>query len=96
MTFTVELRPAARRDLDHFDEFLLRLSAAAATRRMCWLRSQLASLAENPFRGQSTDRRRFQWVLRYARSTYVVRYRIEQQTILITRIWHGRQDRSAP
>lgn len=96
MTYTVELRPAARRDLERFDEFLLRLSADAANRRMRWLRAQLASLADNPLRGRSSDRRRFQLIVRYGRSTYVVRYRIEKETVIITRIWHGKENRPFP
>ena len=94
MTFQVELRPAARRD-DRFDDFLLFLSASAAEQRMDWLRAKLASLADDPFRGQSTDRRRLQWVLRHRSSTYVIRYRIEQDAVVITRIWHGKENRPA-
>jgi plasmid stabilization system protein ParE len=90
---TVELRPAARRDLDKFDRFLLKMSALAAQRRMRWLRAELASLGDNPLRGQSTNRRQFQLVLRYARAVYVVRYRVTPDAVVITRIWHGRERR---
>lgn len=93
MKRTVELRPAARRDLDRFDRFLLKMSAPAAQRRMAWLRAELASLADDPVRGQSTDRRRFQLVLRYARAVYVVRYRVTPDKVVITRIWNGKEQR---
>jgi plasmid stabilization system protein ParE len=93
VTRAVELRPAARRDLERFDRFLLKMSALAAQRRTRWLRAELASLAANPFRGQSADRRRFQLTLRYARAVYVVRYRVTDEAVVITRIWHGREKR---
>lgn len=89
----VELRPAARRDLDRFDQFLLKMSALAAQRRMRWLRAELASLADNPLRGRSTDLHRFELVLRYARAAYVVRYRLTPDAVVITRIWHGKERR---
>ena len=31
--------------------------------------------------------------LKFARSTYVVRYRVTQEAVIITRIWHGRENR---
>jgi len=32
-------------------------------------------------------------IIRFGRSAYVVRYKIEDDTVLITRIWHSREKR---
>jgi plasmid stabilization system protein ParE len=34
-----------------------------------------------------------QLVLRHGKSGYVIHYRVLSDTILITRIWHGREER---
>lgn len=93
MTRTVELRPRAGRDLDRFETFLLKMSYSAAQRRLHWLRAEIASLAENPHRGQSQDRQRFVLVLRYARATYVIRYRLTPTSVVVIRIWNGKESR---
>ncbi len=93
MSRIVELRPAADRDLERFDDFLLTMSELAAQRRARWLRAQIATLADNPQRGRSMGRQRYELVVRYARSTYVVRYKLTRDAVLITRIWHGKENR---
>jgi plasmid stabilization system protein ParE len=93
VTRRVEFRPQAERDLDRLDNFLLKMSYLAAQRRMRGLRAEIASLAENPHRGQQRDRRRYQLYLRYARSTYVVRYHLTAESVTITRISHGKEKR---
>ena len=93
MTRTVELRPAAERDLDRFEDFLADMSELAAKRRMRWLRAEIHSLADNPRRGQARGRQRFQLVLRYARSSYLVRYTLTRDRVIVTRIWHGKENR---
>lgn len=31
--------------------------------------------------------------IRFGRSGYVARYKVEADTVLLTRIWHGKEDR---
>lgn len=93
MTFEVELRPQARKDLLRFETFLKTMSAVAAARRINWLQKEIRALGDNPLRGQSQDRRRYVLVLRYARSAYIIRYRLTRDKIIVVRIWHGKENR---
>ena len=34
-----------------------------------------------------------QLVLRYARSSYLVRYTLTRDRVIVTRIWHGKENR---
>lgn len=93
MTRTVEVRPQAERDLDRFETFLMKMSYLAAQRRIRWLRAEIATLADNPYRGQSQDRQRYVLVLRYARTAYVVRYRLTSAKVIVISIRHGKENR---
>lgn len=93
MTLEVELRPRARKDLLRFEIFLKKMSALAAARRIDWLQNEIQALGDNPLRGQSQDRRRYVLVLRYARSAYVIRYRLTRDKVIVVRIWHGKENR---
>ena len=89
----VELRPGARRDLLRLETFLAKMSPPAAERRMAWLQSELQALGAEPQRGRHFSRQRFELVLRYRRASYIVRYRVTDDKVTITRIFHGREDR---
>lgn len=69
------------------------MSATAADRRINWLHPEIQSLRHNPHRGQSGDYRRFQLVLRYARSTYGGPLSSPKSKVIITRIGHGKESR---
>ncbi len=93
MARVVELRPAARRDLRRLGKFLARMSTLAAERRINWLTDELLTLGERPERGRPLGKGLNEVVLRYARARYAVRYRVTPDQILITRIWHGKENR---
>jgi len=50
-------------------------------------------LADFPELGVSVGEGLRQLILRYGKSAYVVRYIVLENTIIITRIWHGRENR---
>lgn len=95
MTRRVELRPAARKDLDRVVAFLAGLDERSADRRERWLRESLRSLGRRPFKGrpykQRQDLREF--TFKYDKSSYLFRYRVADDLVVITRIWHGKEDR---
>jgi plasmid stabilization system protein ParE len=95
VTRRVELRPAARKDLDRLVAFMATLDERAADRRERWLRKSLAALGRHPFKGrpykQRQDLREF--TLKYDKSSYLVRYRVSDDVVAIARIWHGKEDR---
>ena len=90
----VELRPAAERDLDRLAGFIAKLDERAADKRERGLREALRKLGDRPFLGRpgpAPDLR--EQVARFGRSSYLIRYRVTQEAVIIIRIWHGREDR---
>jgi plasmid stabilization system protein ParE len=50
-------------------------------------------LAEFPELGVAVGEGFRQFILRYGKSGYIVRYRVLDEVVLITAIWHGRENR---
>jgi plasmid stabilization system protein ParE len=94
MSRRVELRPAAERDLDRLALFVAQLDERAADKRERGLRERLRSLGQRPCLGRPgkhpNTRER---VFKFGRSSYLVRYRITDDAVIIVRIWHGKEDR---
>ena len=90
----VELSPGARRDLVRLEDFLLLKNPRAADAAVVAISKAVLSLGEFPERGAS--RRgggRRELLVNYGRDGYVIRYRITSTVILVTRIFHGRENR---
>lgn len=91
----VELHAAADRDLDRLAAFLVPMSERAARTRSRKIREKLRALADAPFVGrQGPEPSMRELVMRFGKSTYVARYRVTDEAIIILRIWHGLEDRS--
>lgn len=95
MTFKVLVRPAARRDLSRLAKFTAKLSPRAASERSRGLLDAIEALVDNPLRGHRTSSRHDlrQIVVRFGRSSYVIRYRVTDEAVYVIRIWHGREKR---
>ncbi|PZO55158.1 MAG: type II toxin-antitoxin system RelE/ParE family toxin [Alphaproteobacteria bacterium] len=94
MTLRVELRPAAERDLDRLVVFMAKLDERAADRRERWLRESIRKLGDRPLMGRPGPRSSLrERVLKYGRSSYLVRYRVTDEALVVLRIWHGKEDR---
>ena len=95
MTRRIKLRPAAERDLDRLVDFVAQLDARAADRREQWLRESLRRLARHPLMGRPGPNPGLrQMTFRYGKSSYLVRYLVASDAIIVTRIWHGKENRS--
>jgi plasmid stabilization system protein ParE len=94
MSRRVELRPAAERDLDRLVAFMAKLDARAADKRERWLRESLRSLARRPLIGRPGPMPSLrERVLKYGKSSSLVRYQITPESVIVLRIWHGKEDR---
>jgi len=95
MTRRVELRPTAQKDLIRLAKFVAAFSEAAAERRANAIGAYLARLGAEPLKGAPRPGRNDyrQAVFRAGASRYVVRYRVTEDAVIITRIWHGRETR---
>lgn len=89
----VELRPAARRDLLRFERNLKRHSPQAALRMFDLVAARVLSLADMPFKGVERGHDMRELFIKFGKSAYVIRYRVTEDAVVISRIWHGRQQR---
>lgn len=94
MTRRVVLRPTAERDLDRLVRFLAKLDQRAADRRQQWLRESLRRLARHPFTGRPGPREGLrQRTIKLGESSYLIRYQVTDKAVVITRVWHGKENR---
>jgi plasmid stabilization system protein ParE len=83
-------------DIDRVRNFLEVRHPQAAVRAMRAIWTALERVENTPQIGQPTkDRSIRQIVVRFGRHGYVVRYKVlsPDDTIFVTRIWHGRESR---
>ncbi|KAF0184474.1 MAG: type II toxin-antitoxin system RelE/ParE family toxin [Hyphomonadaceae bacterium] len=90
----VLLRAAAEQDIRRLVAFVDEKSPAAARRLGAHLRQAFSLLSEQPLVGRPTkDGRARLWFARLGRARYVVLYRVLDDVVLITRLWHGKENR---
>ncbi|MCE7028511.1 type II toxin-antitoxin system RelE/ParE family toxin [Jiella avicenniae] len=91
--------PEAVEDIERLHDFLLARSPLAAEKAMLAIDDGIRRLLENPRAGIGMDVRPDyrQLFVRFGKSAYVLRYRIdeESETLVVVRVWHGREDRGA-
>ena len=86
----------AAADLDRLCSFLEKCNPAAAERAATTIESAIESLDTMPERGRRSKLHKArELVVPFGQSSYVVRYRysIENDEIIVLRIWHGRESR---
>ena len=87
--------PEAWQDTQRLYELLLNQDPGAAVRAMNILQDGADRLADMPEigrpMGDNTGRREF--YLPFGSSAYVLRYMIDDGTVVIIRVWHGREHR---
>ena len=89
--------PDAVEDVERLRSFLAQDNPDAARRALAAIWTAVDRLQEFPALGTPTaDADIRQIVVRFGASGYIVRYAVlpADETILITRIWHGREARS--
>lgn len=83
-------------DFDRLRAFLLEKNPRAAARASAVLADAIDSLMALPERGRVAPLPSHrELVVPFGRSAYIVRYkyRAESRSVLIVRIWHGREER---
>ena len=90
----VRLTPGAAHDLARLEAFLANKSERAALATTDALLRAVRSLRDFPERGRSGNGpRRRELVVRHGQNGYVIRYRVTPGTVIVTRIFHGRERR---
>lgn len=86
----------ARADLDRLRQFLAPHGAELTQRAVDSLFTAARSLRDLPERGRPAARPGYrELVVPFGRGAYVIRYRIDhaRDTVVIVRLWHGREHR---
>lgn len=92
MSFVVTVTPEARLDLLRVGDFLAETNPNAALRAVELIKDRMRSLRHHPARTPGTDSMR-ELLIRFGQSGYVVRYAILEDQIVVSRIFHMREDR---
>ena len=91
---SVRLAPAAQYDIERLTSYLALRSERAAARAADVFTSAVLSLSEFSERGRPAgDPGWRELIVRFGRGAYVIRYKVEGETVFVTRIHHGREDR---
>lgn len=89
----VRLARSAARDLIRLNAFLAEKSPRAAQRAMHAISSGLRSLSDSAERGRLAGETVRELRIAFGRDGYVVRYRVGVADVLVTRIFHAREQR---
>ncbi len=95
MIYRVQLTAEAERDLVRLADFLAEHSERAARRASHDIKAALRSLARMPARARRTSHDLHTFPIRFGQSGYVVQFRVMDDTVVIARIHHMREDRPA-
>jgi plasmid stabilization system protein ParE len=91
--YTVIVSPRAALDVDRLELWLLDKNPSAALRVGAVLEAAMASLVELPERGRPRGSLTRELNAAFGRSIYVIRYRVIEEQVIITRVFHGRERR---
>lgn len=80
-------------DLTRLEEFIAVESRRQAARAISRILRGLQNLRRFPEMGRDIGGGFRQLVLRHGKSGYVIHYRVADDAVVITRIWHGKEDR---
>lgn len=86
--------PDAVQDLVRLREFLGHENPGAAARAALRIREAAAVLRDQPELGRAVDDEDFRdLVAPFGGGSYVLRYRIDEDAVVVVRVWHSREDR---
>jgi plasmid stabilization system protein ParE len=80
-------------DLERLEAFIAAESKRQAARAIARILRGLQNLQRLPELGKEIGDGYRQLILRHGKSGYVIHYRVLDDAILITRLWHGKEDR---
>jgi len=86
----------ARADLDRLRDFLAPHGDSLSARVVDTLFAAAHSLADQPERGRPAARAGYrELIVPFGRGAHVIRYRVDRRrnTVVIIRLWHGREQR---
>jgi len=94
VTVEVRLSPRSLADRDRIFDFLVESDRAAADKALAVLTKGFEEIAAFPALGRPARKDYRSPVLRFGKGGYEIRYRLIQIGVLVTRIFHTREDRT--
>ena len=86
--------PEAKADIQRLFNFLADVNPAAASKAVRAIRDGANRLRDHPRLGRPMDDGlRRELFLPFAGGAYILRYRLEGDTVVVIRVWHGREQR---
>lgn len=87
--------PEPKADIQRLYDLLVDVNPSAAAATIRAIQRGATRLLEHPQMGHRMDdeTERLELILPFAAGAYVLRYRLERETIVVIRVWHGREDR---
>ena len=93
MSFRVTLSHAAGHDLDRHEAWLAERNPNAAAKAGQLLTAAIASLDTSPLRGRNISTGIRELVVPFGSAAYLIRYRVREDAVYVTRILHSRERR---
>jgi plasmid stabilization system protein ParE len=92
----VKFLHSAYRDIERLHDFLESKNPDAADRASETLFEAAASLEAAPKKGRPITGNLRDYIVPFGNAAYIMRYRLDErhQLVLVTRIWHSREQRS--
>ncbi len=87
--------PDAKNDIQRLYDFLIEKNPTAAGNAIRLIQSGSQRLLENPEIGKpmADNTKRRELPLPFGASAYILRYRIDEERVVIIRVWHGKEQR---
>ena len=93
MTFQVTISQAASKDVDRLEAWLLEKYPNAAARVGAVLYRAIGSLERWPDRARRVQANTRELDAKFGGETYVIRFQVIGDRVIVTRIFHGRERR---
>lgn len=95
MSLEIRYAKAALDDFQRLHAFLDKVDSNAAIRAVETLYDSISDLKNHPGLGRPYDVSRHvrEFVVKYKKTAYIIRYQTSDDAILILRIWHARENR---
>jgi plasmid stabilization system protein ParE len=85
----------AKDDIDRLYSFIYDVNPDAADNALSLIFEEANRLIANPHIGRvkGDNKSMREWLFRFGKRGYIINYKLYENTVLITRIWHARENR---
>lgn len=86
--------PEANLDIERLFDFLSDKNLPAAEKALAKIKKQTRQLTKTPFIGKQLNNTSYRELyIPFGGGAYVLRYVVDENNVVIIRVWHGREER---